>query len=212
MRFLLLLAGFALAAQSPSLPYDESYGPLFVVTNVNKSRPSRARSIRDVDFRNRPAEIDGATFRLKGGKYEHMADEIFQSISLDAVHYPDNSHALVIYKIFEAGGSSNSNASAELFSLASGKLTKLQEIDWDTHSAGTAASYGFDTTKNTLVIRSSHYMPGDAHCCISAIDVVTFTWKADHFEQKSVLTEVSEYGRSQGKSTPATDVRPAPPL
>jgi len=55
---------------------------------------------------------------------------------------------------------------------------------------------------NTLVIRSAHYIPGDAHCCVSAMDIVTFKWDGTRLVQSDIQTELSAYGKREGKIRP----------
>ena len=71
---------------------------------------------------------------------------------------------------------------------AAGRLQSMQSIDWETHAAGTHPTWSFDAKTNTLVIRADHYRPGDAHCCISAIDVVTFRLDGARFTQTAITT------------------------
>ena len=56
----------------------------------------------------------------------------------------------------------------------------------------------FDQSNNTLVIRSADYVPDDAHCCVSAMDVVTFHWDGAASVQANLRTELSENGKKQG--------------
>jgi len=62
----------------------------------------------------------------------------------------------------------------------------------------------FDAAKNELVIRSAHYVPGDAHCCVSAMDVVTLRWDGVRFVPVGIQTELSDYGKEAGKTLPRT--------
>jgi hypothetical protein len=60
----------------------------------------------------------------------------------------------------------------------------------------------YEAKSKTLVIHSAHYIPGDAHCCVSAMDVVTFRWNGAQFVQSDLRTELSDYGKKQGKTLP----------
>jgi hypothetical protein len=40
---------------------------------------------------------------------------------------------------------------------------------------------------------------GDAHCCISAVDVVMFRWDGSHLAQTEIRTE---YIKHEGKTIP----------
>ena len=45
------------------------------------------------------------------------------------------------------------------------------------------------------------------HCCVSALDVVTLRWNGTKFEETGFKTELSGYGRAEGKTLPAQEVR-----
>jgi hypothetical protein len=96
---------------------------------------------------------------------------------------------LVFYSYFEAGGSSSSAGWARLFRLSGDRLESFQWIYWETHRAGLGPAMKFDAKTSTLTIRADHYMPGDAHCCISANDIVTFHWNGKSLVQVSLRTE-----------------------
>ena len=89
-----------------------------------------------------------------------------------------------------------------MFNLSANRLCVVQEIDWDTHFQAGQPTDSFDPSTNTLVIRSAHYIPGDAHCCVSAMDVVTLRWDGTQFAPAPIQTELSEYGKTQGKTLP----------
>jgi hypothetical protein len=72
------------------------------------------------------------------------------------------------------GGSSSQGGMAKVFTMSGGRMRVVQEIDWDTYFDAGQPTHSFDPSTNTLVIRSAHYIPGDAHCCVSAMDAVTF--------------------------------------
>ena len=208
MRWVLgLFALPTLGAQFTSVPYAGNSGPLFSIETVNQPRPGQYRSIRDVDFR-KLAGPRGK--RLKNGRYEHTEREgkfvlQFESVALEHVYYLNQAYALVLYRLVEGGGSTNNMGTAVIFGLSHRRLTAVQRITWDvdaSRSEKIPRLYSFDPGRNTVTILSSHYIPGDAHCCISAVDVVTLAWKDSHFEKVSLTTELSEYGRTQGKKLP----------
>ena len=89
-----------------------------------------------------------------------------------------------------------------VFTVANGHLRSVQEIGWDTHFQAGQPTESFDPGTKTLVIRSAHCIPGDAHCCVSAVDVVTFRWDGNRFVPTGIQTELSEYGKSMGKTLP----------
>ena len=199
-----LCAAATLSAQSSSVPYAEQIGQLFSVKSTGVSDSSPARAIRDVDFRNMWVYKPGG-IRLKSGRYDHedRQQTFFETVELLDVYYLAQPFALAVYHKIEGGGSSTSSGIAEVFRLGGGKLQLTQAITWDADAERdqkAAGIYAFDAATKTLVIRASHYLPSDAHCCISAVDVVSFRWKQDHFEQSAMVTELSAYGREKDRT------------
>ena len=91
-----------------------------------------------------------------------------------------------------------------MFTLSGRRLQAVQEIGWDKQVQTDQPTESFDASTSTLVIRSAHYIPGDAHCCVSAMDVVTFRWDGTRFVQAGLQTVLSEYGKNEGKTLPTT--------
>jgi hypothetical protein len=75
-------------------------------------------------------------------------------------------------------------------------------MDWDTHVDASQPTASFDPIQNTLIARTAHYIPGDARCCVSAVDVITLRWDGTRFVQTDLKTELSRYGKDQGKILP----------
>jgi hypothetical protein len=67
--------------------------------------------------------------------------------------------------------------------------------------------FSFDPVTDTVVIRTAHYLPDDAHCCVSALDVVTLRWNGTQFEEIGFRTELSDYGKAERKTLPTQEVR-----
>lgn len=107
---------------------------------------------------------------------------------------PTQSAASFCIRGFGAGGSSNSNGIAQVVGLANQQLTVSQQLDWDEHFDPKAPYVSFDEKSETFVFRSAHYLPGDAHCCVSAMDVVNLRWNGTRSVQSAVSTALTEYG------------------
>ena len=122
------------------------------------------------------------------------------SVRLDSVYYFGSLSALVLYSWSDGGGSSSQGGTAQVFTVSDGHLRSAQKIDWDTQFQAGQPTDSFDRSANTLVIRSAHYIPGDAHCCVSGMDIVTFRWDGVRFAQSGIQTELSEYGKREGKT------------
>jgi hypothetical protein len=213
---ILLASAFGQTSSVPYAPDSDGPGPTFRNRQVLHSYPGSFSSIRRVDFRNfRFFSFDEAgrpsgSFSLKNGHYKHDEPLSHESVDLDSVHYLGKSSAsngdsaLVLLSWFAAGGSSSQEGSARVFTLSGGRLRVVQEIGWDRHFQAGQPTESFDASANTLVISSAHYIPGDAHCCVSAMDVVTFRWDGTRFVQTGIQTELSEYGKNEGKTLPRT--------
>jgi hypothetical protein len=209
---LILLAGAF--GQTAPVPYAPNSGPTYTNDQISHPYPGSYSSIRKVNFGTfRFLTFDKAgkpagEFSLRNGHYRYDEPLDHQSISLDSVHYlgrsssSDGASALVLLSYFAAAGSSTQGWMAKVFTVSNGHLRAVQEIDWETHFEVGQPTDTFDLSRKTLVIRSAHYLPGDAPCCISAIDIVTFRWDGVHFAQTGIQTELSEYGKKEGKTLP----------
>lgn len=208
--FILLANAFG---QTSQVPYFG--GPGFTSKQVAYQYPGTFSLIRKVDFRNfRFLSFDPIeSFSLKNGHYKHDAPGDHQSVDLDSIHNLGKSSAsngdsvLVLLSWFAGGGSSSQGGVARVFTLSGSRLRVVQDIAWDTHFQAGQPTESFDATTNTLVVRSAHYIPGDAHCCVSAMDVVTFRWDGTRLVQTGIQTELSEYGKREGKTLPGAVAR-----
>jgi hypothetical protein len=212
---LVLMAG-ALGQTSP-VPYapgTNGPGPTFTNRQIFYSYPGSYSSIRKVDFRNltfptldENGKPDGS-ISLRDGHYKHDEDYLHKTMDLNSIDHLDKSSpsdgdaAVVLFSWFTAGGSSSQGGIARVFKVSDGRLQIVQEIGWDTHFQAGQPTESFDPGTKTLVIRSAHYIPGDAHCCVSAMDVVTFKWNGSRFVQSGIQTELSKYGKREGKVLP----------
>lgn len=214
---ILLLVFLATArAQSPPVPYEpnsDGPGPTFSISNDVDNFPGTYTSIRNVNFRKLPNPFalsgEGSSVLAAVKKFFARKDPDFHSSQkLETIHYLNGSpsssggSALLIYSWFAVGGSSSQGGVVKVFIVHDGHLQSTQAINWDTHFDAGQPTESFDPRTNNLIIRSAHYIPGDAHCCVSAMDVVTFRWDGKSFVETGFQTELSEYGKSQGKVLP----------
>lgn len=191
-----------LAAQTLS-PID--YPPSetsFHVSPVEFSYPATYRSLRQVNFRNLAFHVfdqSGETEALpmRDGKYELINQPLgfgFEVATLESVHrlppaaLSREQFSLVFYTRTWGGGSSNSEGIAQVFALSSGRLKIVQQMSWDTHFSP-PGNWNARFADSTLTIRSARYLNGDAHCCISGMDVVTLSWNGSRFFQTRMITE-----------------------
>jgi hypothetical protein len=203
--------------QTSSVPYafgSDGPGPTFESRQLAYSYPGTYSSIRNLNFRNftflnfdavgEPA----GDLTLKNGHYKEENQPFgYYSVDLDSVHYlggPPGSGAsvLILFSWFAVGGSSSQGRTARIFALTAGRLKAVQEIEWDKHFDPGSQMDFYEAKSKTLIINSAHYIPGDAHCCVSAMDVVRFRWNGAQFVQADLRTELSGYGKAQGKTLP----------
>jgi hypothetical protein len=98
-------------------------------------------------------------------------------------------YVLVLFDYFGVGGSSESDGYAQVWSLQDKKLRIVQQIQFNTHFSSEDWYFAFDKNRQLLTVRASHYMPGDAHCCISAFDELTFRWQGGLFKLQKKVTK-----------------------
>lgn len=201
---LIFLSTF-LFAQKSTVPYAEFAEPTIEDTAVRYTYPDSYPSIRAVNFRNRQLQVLGQAVRLRNGESKWVEKGLSHNeVSLDEIFYltqPNASgtqYALLIFTWFSAGGSSSQEGIAQVVELSDHRLQTIQELQWDQHF-DTSHYESFNPRTKTLTVRSAHYMPGDAHCCVSAMDVYTLQWNGSKFIQKSMTTELSDYGKREGK-------------
>ena len=204
-----------LFAQAPSVPYAQFFGSDFDNIHVDHSYPRVYQSIRKVDFRNLPLVVFDQTgkpdtvlqFKDGGHKWREKGKGEVDVTTLGEVDYltpvdaPEPEYALVILHWLSIAGSSDTDGFAQVFRLADHELSVIQQLRWN-EQFDTKEKYKFDAATKTLIARSAHYLQGDTHCCISAMDVFTLEWNGSAFVQKAVRTELSDYGKKQGKTLP----------
>lgn len=205
-----------LPAQSQQVPYDTAFGPNFYDVFPDRSYPSSYNRIDDVDFRNLTVQLRDqggspiSVVKLKNGRYEsHRSGTAsplygYNDIRLDSVHYlsregDDRQYALVLYTWSSSSGSSAQAGIAEIFELLDKHLTLTQEFGWDEHFSTNKPYVSFDEQSRALILRTAHYLPGDAHGGVSAMDVITMQWNGNRFVKGTMSTELSDYGASAGK-------------
>lgn len=200
-----------LLSQTSSVPYDPIHGgPTFTSKQTNYVHKGSYTSVRAVDFRNFTFRFGGqeGQFSLKNGSYKHDETYGHSRITLDSIYYLSGAgasgtqSALVLLSWFAAGGSSSQAYTALVFKVYSNRLQATQVMQWDTHFQTKEPKESFDPGTDTLLVRTAHYIPGDAHCCVSAMDVITLRWDGRRFGQKDFKTELSDYGKAKGKTLP----------
>jgi hypothetical protein len=203
-------SGPELSAQSHSVPYDPDLGPTFYAVSLGYSYPTTYEHIEDVDFHNFTLRVfdergkPEVKVKLKKGGYESRDKVRYETVKLDSIYYlpaEDSSrqYAVVLYTWFQAGGSSNTDGIAQVCELLEHHLKLIQQLGWDEHFDTNKSYASFNEKSRTLVVRTAHYLPGDAHCCVSAMDVITLRWNGSRFAKRGTHAELSNYGLQVGK-------------
>jgi hypothetical protein len=224
MRQIAWIYGVLLASafgQTTQVPHE--YGPGFTNKQFTYSYPGSFSSIGKIDFRKFlyfafdvdgkpiPAFVSQANgIALQNGQYNHRETGDYEELNLDSRFYlpqlsqSDGESALILLSWSAAGGSSSQWETAQIFKLLGEQLRVVQELKWEVHGVEALPTKSFDARTSTLVIRADHHLPGDGHCCISALDIVTFKWDGNRLVQKDIRTELSKYGKREGKILPIT--------
>jgi hypothetical protein len=209
----LVLAWMSLIASGTSrqlksqAPQDN--GATLSVRELNYIYTASYPSLKKIDFRNFSIHFGGnpAGVALKRGKYtdNDLHNLLFYEVGLDEVHYlmpPNGSGAeYVLLLLYEndGGGVFNHEGIIQVLEWSNQQLRIVQEIRVDENHDGAHPNHPFNDRTKTLVLYSAHHLPGDAHCCVSAVDVLTFKWNGSRFVQTSIGTELTESGRLEGK-------------
>ena len=139
--------------------------------------------------------------KLKAGYWESHEDLALNSLRLiNSYPLPSSDpkleFLLVIFEYNGVSGSSDSSGIAQVWKLDEGELNIHQQIEYNTHFGGAGAYQKFSPEDQRLAVRASHYLPGDAHCCISAYDELTFRWTGSEYGLARI--ETKRLNRSSG--------------
>ncbi|HTD21844.1 MAG TPA: hypothetical protein VK738_04275 [Terriglobales bacterium] len=134
-------------------------------------------------------------------RYRHGG---FQSVHLNAIHYlpsenGDRQYAIVSYTLQGGYGSSTVEGIAQVFELTAHHLMTIEQLEWDNDFVTSKPYLSFNEKSRRLIVRSGHPLPGDAKCCVSAMDVFTLHWEGNRFVELGMHTELSDEGIRAGK-------------
>ncbi|MBS1864529.1 MAG: hypothetical protein JSS69_01300 [Acidobacteria bacterium] len=184
------------------LPYGDE-GKLYTISKPGFMYPGEFGSLEEIDARNlvihsfdgRRHEVCG---RLKQGHWEAREDACTNYLRLVGVHRLSNKaeaesgdaqYMLVIFEFSGVCGSSDSTGFAQVWKLSERRLGVEQQIDYNTHFNDGVKFQEFSPRSRRLVVRSSHYLFNDAHCCISAYDELTFHWIGSEYALERIETK-----------------------
>jgi hypothetical protein len=205
-----LFLSVVIRGQTHGVPYSRDFGPGFHALAPEFPYLGSFENIAEVNFYNKTVTMFDedkhvlSKARLRNGWYEHRDKFLYETVKLDSVHYlpsqdATRQFALVLYTWFAAGGSSSTDGLAEVYALEAHQLKLVQQFSWDEHFETDNQYASFDKRSQSLTVRSGHYLPGDAHCCVSANDVVTLGWNGQRLVKKSLRVELTTYGRKNAK-------------
>jgi hypothetical protein len=160
----------------------------FEVRYPQYSYDQQLNSLHEIDFRNFTLIIFGG--RGKTNLVAKLRNGIFQRdyphgcsdwLKLASVKYFDDADAeaqkaLVTADWTSACASANDTGVVQVFGIANGRPTVLQQILYNERGGGTALSFNVKT--ETLTIKGLH---GWEHCCPTTLDVGTFKWNGSKF-------------------------------
>ena len=199
-----------LSAQTPTVPYAQFFGPDFDNVHVDTTYAGSYSSIQKVDFRNMRLIVfdqSGKTdtvMPFKGGrrKWKEKNGDANEA-KIEEIDYltPADEYAVVIFHWLSIAADANTDGYAQVFHLTNRQLSAVQQLRWNEQFEA-KEKYAFDAASKTLSVRSAHHLTGDAHCCISAMDIFTLQWKDGAFAQTGVKTELTDYGKKEGKTLP----------
>jgi hypothetical protein len=167
--------------------------------------------LRGIDFRNLTfpdfAFLNRKWLKFRDGEFTEIGEHGRSELWIREIHYLPKSkdgvdRAVILIDGTSVGGSSSNSGYVLVLELRNGVLQISQMIHADTdvlRGEDDPRSMVFSSKNGRLVVKSSHYEPGDAHCCISSIDVVSFRWTGMKFEQVSVKKVPSSYGLQKSK-------------
>jgi hypothetical protein len=187
-------------------PYGgEVSGPGYSILRPDFTYNKEFASSAEIDFRNfvlHTFDEKGRHFicgQLKGGYWE-ARDRFGLETLRWRRSFPLSSesglpeYVLVVFDEWGASGSSDGDGYAQVWRLQDKKLTIVQQIQFNTHFGEEKPAFAFKKQFEMLTVRASHYLPGDSHCCISAVDDLTFRWEDGLFKLVKRETKPNHIG------------------
>jgi hypothetical protein len=161
---------------------------ILTTTPVAYSVP--ASSLKALSYGDLKYDLSGEWIQLQKGEY-HRRDKPFGGEDADVqdVWFFDESNRVpqrVLVSILDVrfGGSSAPKGYVLLFEIRNGALTQTAEFEFDAQAPGTGAK--FAGSQLIIVARSGENEP---NCCPKHVDVVTYSWKVDKFQQAEYLVK-----------------------
>ena len=196
MRYIsLFLASLPLIGQS--LPYESSRGASYHQTDSISARYGRCAEGKRPDFPNMTFSLFEDPVKLVKGRMSKTETEdghFLGSVSVDLVSVHPLPHGdgrerywLVLLFVESVGGSTSQSYTAQVFRCGNGELRVVQQIAWDARTSPRKSPVSIDLQTGDLRFATSHYQPGDAHCCVSAQDEVSYDWRGGRYRLEKVV-------------------------
>jgi hypothetical protein len=193
--FICALSGWGQYVQEVNpKPYDKTFGRGYMVVKPEFSYPPEVVSLADVDYKNYVLHTfdsngkhwtcdqlhDGSWEGIKGGPL--MARVTWRNTFALGNETASQSYLLVIFDYSSGAGFRDNDLYAQIWELHGNQLKIIQQLRFNIHRLEVEDSYSYDLAQKILKARATHYLPGEAHCCASAYDELTFHWSGTEFK------------------------------
>jgi hypothetical protein len=190
MKRLIYYAALALIANAVLTEQANAQTSSVFLTMTPVAYPLPASSLKALSYGDLKYELGTKWIQLRKGKYRHR-DKPFgsENADLQGVWFFDEvngkpQHVLVSLLDVPCGGSCAPDGYVMLFEIRDGVLTETAKFAYDAHAPGTGAK--FDGFQLTIFARSPDDGP---NCCPKNLDVVTYSWQNQKFEQVAFLVK-----------------------
>lgn len=174
-------------------PYDKTFGRGYTVAKSEFIYPQELSSIAGIDYKNYVLHTfdskgkhwtcgqlrDGFWEGIKGGPL--MATLTWRNTFALGDETVSRSYALVIFDYFSGVGFRDKDLYAQIWELHGKQLKIIQQLRFNIHLLEGEDSYSYDAAQKVLTAHATHYFPGEAHCCASASDELTYRWSDNEF-------------------------------
>lgn len=162
--------------------------PAVTVSKPNRVLDQTTESVCRVDFQNSRVFLGNDwSAQLTNGRYAKQGDLQSEQVDLKGVSCfgsGNGERALVTTEWRGCGADCQLSGVTQVFELRDGHPVISQQIEFNSKAQGAGSS--FDASALTLtVIGRSRYEADEGECCPKNLDVVTYRWQGQQFEQAS---------------------------
>jgi hypothetical protein len=161
---------------------------------------SSNQGLTNLKFAEMEYELDGGSVLLHNGVFKQRDSNGFTDVRLEHVWQFDLQegqphHSLVFLDHVTGQASSLANGRLLVFGVRDGHPAVVQRLSFDRQAPGTGASFDIASGRLVVKARSDDDSP---HCCPENLDIVTYQWGGEQFEQVSTRVEPIKNGRYLG--------------